>query len=251
MKNFKITVLWIIASIFAFQAISNLLLLRKESLALAKVNQQFSLPETNIYPELIKFRGWVMESFLYLPHSDLQKELWYDQRSILRQTALDGLSGRVGYCGENARVLINLLRARGIPARRLYLHANESTNHVVLEYFDKASQKWFVLDSLGMPALAEVLAKPVTAEELVADYTHPYRQFFRFNLVKGTGLENFPYFASYLIDDPYLFLTLFWSVLAILFVFVAAWVTNRTGCCQRPVESECESHSKSKYSKVA
>lgn len=50
-------------------------------------------------------------------------------RPFLRDTAADTLRTGKGRCGEAARVFVNMARAAGIPAQRLYLEGDKS--HVV------------------------------------------------------------------------------------------------------------------------
>lgn len=50
-------------------------------------------------------------------------------RPFLRDTAADTLSTGKGRCGEAARVFVNMARAAGIPAQRLYLEGRRA--HVV------------------------------------------------------------------------------------------------------------------------
>lgn len=50
-------------------------------------------------------------------------------RPFLRDTAADSLRTGKGRCGEAARVFVNMARAAGIPAQRLYLEGEKS--HVV------------------------------------------------------------------------------------------------------------------------
>jgi hypothetical protein len=50
-------------------------------------------------------------------------------RPFLRDTAADSLSTGKGRCGEAARVFVNMARAAGIPAQRLYLEGRRA--HVV------------------------------------------------------------------------------------------------------------------------
>ena len=56
-------------------------------------------------------------------------EFYARRRPFLRDTAADTLRTGKGRCGEAARVFVNMARAAGIPAQRLYLEGEKS--HVV------------------------------------------------------------------------------------------------------------------------
>ena len=88
---------------------------------------------------------------------------WRKDRPFLRHTASQTLHSGKGRCGEAARVFINLARAAGIPAQRLYLEGRKA--HVVVVVRDEGGRALVVdptnrfffpeveaLDGLKLPA---------------------------------------------------------------------------------------------------
>lgn len=65
-------------------------------------------------------------------------------RPFLRDTAADSLSTGKGRCGEAARVFINMARAAGIPAQRLYLEGRRA--HVVA-VVDRGDGRGLIVDA--------------------------------------------------------------------------------------------------------
>jgi hypothetical protein len=57
----------------------------------------------------------------------------HDPRPLLRASARRVLETGAGFCGENARVAVRLLRLAGVDAHRLYL-VGERWGHVVVEH---------------------------------------------------------------------------------------------------------------------
>jgi len=73
-------------------------------------------------------------------------------RPILRQTAVESLRSRQGFCGESARVAVLMLQALGIRANRIYL-IGERWNHVIVEH-EWLDGNWYLFDAFPDPATA-------------------------------------------------------------------------------------------------
>jgi hypothetical protein len=82
------------------------------------------------------------------------RDIWFyaERRPFLRDTAADTLRMGRGRCGEATRAFINMARAAGIPAQRLYLEGVKS--HVVA-LIDGADGRRTIVDSADNPFFAE------------------------------------------------------------------------------------------------
>jgi hypothetical protein len=82
------------------------------------------------------------------------RDIWFyaDRRPFLRDTAADTLRLGRGRCGEATRAFINMARAAGIPAQRLYLEGVKS--HVVA-LIDGEDGRRMIVDSADNPFFAE------------------------------------------------------------------------------------------------
>lgn len=74
-------------------------------------------------------------------------------RPFLRETAWETWQSRRAYCGEGARLLVNLLLASGIDAARLYLANETGYFHVAVAYRD--NDTWMLLPGVAAPAALE------------------------------------------------------------------------------------------------
>ena len=80
------------------------------------------VPEGDFDAEVVALRDYVRTHVRNVEFKGLT-------RPFLRDTAADTLRTGKGRCGEAARVFVNMARAAGIPAQRLYLEGEKS--HVV------------------------------------------------------------------------------------------------------------------------
>jgi hypothetical protein len=71
-------------------------------------------------------------------------------RPFLRQSAVESLRSRQGFCGESARVAVLVLGALGIRANRIYL-IGERWNHVIVEH-EWLDGDWYMFDAFPDPA---------------------------------------------------------------------------------------------------
>jgi hypothetical protein len=72
-----------------------------------------------------------------------------DPRPFLRATAAETIASGSGFCGENARVAILLLKMRGLRAHRLYLQGPR-WGHVAVEH--RWNDRWVLFDAHADPA---------------------------------------------------------------------------------------------------
>ncbi|HST53449.1 MAG TPA: transglutaminase-like domain-containing protein [Pyrinomonadaceae bacterium] len=79
-------------------------------------------------------------------------DFYADRRPFLRDTAAETLRMGKGRCGEATRVFINMARAAGIPAQRLYL---EGVKAHVVALIDGADGKRTIVDSADNPFFAD------------------------------------------------------------------------------------------------
>ncbi len=216
-------VLVIASGVFLGEVIRSAYLYRIEQDVLHSVNSLYQFKEPSLHESVRGLRTFALNTFLRRTNSSEEDILWFKTRPFLRQSALDSLTGRAVFCGESSRVMVALLRERGVRARRLYLHRDADTNHVVFEYQDIIDGKWYVVNSFIDEVLSPVLRERKEASTLVKDSTQPYTSFYHFKLA-GKKFEEAPYLVSVLVDSPYLLrlmlssLALLGSILSLVFV---------------------------------
>jgi hypothetical protein len=86
--------------------------------------------------DLIRLKDFLSQHI----HFDEKKK--YEERPILRQSALTTLKLGHGFCGENARVAILLMAMGGVRANRIYL-VGPQWGHVAVEHEWKDGWKFF------------------------------------------------------------------------------------------------------------
>jgi hypothetical protein len=110
----------------------------------------------------------------------------HDARSLLRASAARTLATGEGFCGENARVAVRILRLGGVPAHRLYLRGAR-WGHVVVEH--RWDGGWRVFDAHDDPrtSLPDESVGRIDAEDLAsfpnASAENPWRASHRIPLV--------------------------------------------------------------------
>ena len=156
--------------------------------------------------------------------TSLDKGRFYNlqNRPVLRHRARETWEHAEGYCGEGARVLVNMLDALGIRAARIILHMTTGGQHIAIAYFHDG--EWFLADSINSPAelnawlgteprLLESLIRfedrngtmvPVVTNPVFKRYS-----FFNWSRVFGSSLEvyqtrPFPRTVTLMIENPLL-----------------------------------------------
>ena len=144
-------------------------------------------------------------------------------RPFLRDTAADTLRTGKGRCGEAARVFVNMARAAGIPAQRLYLEGEQS--HVI-SVVGRDDGAVLIVDSSADPTYFQEL------EPLAAFASH--KEFRTFSTWRRTrALRALPSnFVSlgplpYLFENPHALLACLCILASAALLTLAAYVTLR------------------------
>jgi hypothetical protein len=182
-----------------------------ETQALKELNTAILIDGNNQFQKTIRLRNKILESFISQPKSLAQHNFWVNRRDLLRQTALQTLAGTSALCGEISRVLIKMLRAKNIRARRLYVYGEEGTAHVLFEYYDGLEKQWIAVNSFNnIDYLGQLLSVKTTAKKLFSKADSEkliYDKFSNLNyqLVAQFGYQHdIPYILSYFMDEVYL-----------------------------------------------
>lgn len=77
-------------------------------------------------------------------------------RPFLRNTAADTLRMGKGRCGEATRTFINMARAAGIPAQRLYLEGRKGEKAHVVAIVDGEDGSRLIVDAADRPLFADI-----------------------------------------------------------------------------------------------
>jgi len=149
--------------------------------------------------ELISDRGQLeaVHSFVAAGVAD-DPRFRFLPRPLLRQTAIETLRRRRGFCGESARVTVLLLRALGIRANRVYL-VGERWNHVIVEH-EWLDGGWYMFDAFPDPATqmtTEQLCTYESADPTTFPNVHdgnPWVDYYRWRplVLRGTSRSRPP-----------------------------------------------------------
>lgn len=177
---------------------------------------------------IVDAKDFMVVNYINLPKSKQQTDSWLASRSILRQTALETLQGKAALCGELSRVMIKILRALGVKARRLYLYGHEGTSHVMFEFFDDEKKIWIVANSFQSSDYLEkyLVDKDVTVRQLFlyADrklLVYDKYSNLNYDLVKIFGYQyDIPYILSFFLDEVYLSISFMFLSVFILFAYL-------------------------------
>jgi hypothetical protein len=176
------------------------------------VNSKNKVEYENVHLNVVGTRNYLLDKYIQEPKSDEQLALWMTSRGVLRQSAADSIVGKVTRCGENARLMVKVLRAQGIKSKRLYLYGGEGTSHVLFEYYNELDDKWYLINTFGTGghltslfddnkvSKSELFQRYTVAEIIyseVSDLNFPLKKLF------GADVE-LPYFVTYFMDEKYL-----------------------------------------------
>lgn len=144
-------------------------------------------------------------------------------RPLLRDTAADTLRTGKGRCGEAARVFVNMARAAGIDAQRLYLEGEKSHVITVVARNDGAV---LIVDSSADPTYFNEL------EPLSALTTHnEFRTFSTWRRTRALRAlpSNFVSLGplAYLFENPHALLACFCFLASALTFALAAYTARR------------------------
>jgi len=154
--------------------------------------------------------------------TSLDKGRFYDLRNrpVLRHRARETWEYAEGYCGEGARVMINMLDALGVRAARIILYMTTGGQHIAIAYFHNG--EWFLADSINSPAgfnawlgteprplgnLVGFEDRNGTMVPVVMNPVFERYSFFNWSRVFGSSLEvyqtrPFPRIMTLMIENP-------------------------------------------------
>lgn len=144
-------------------------------------------------------------------------------RPLLRNTAADTLRTGKGRCGEASRVFVNMARAAGIQAQRLYLEGEKS--HVIAVVIDEGGDV-LVVDSSADPTYFQDL-EPLSAVTRRAEFS-TYSVWRRTRALR-TLPPNFVGLGplAYLFENPHALLACLCLLASASTLLLAAYVARR------------------------
>ncbi len=183
--------------------------------------------------------------------TSLDNGRFYDLRNrpVLRHRARETWEHAEGYCGEGARVMVNMLDSLGIRAARIILHMTTGGQHIAIAYFHDG--EWFLANSINSPADFNVwlgtgphpLESLVGFEDrngtmvpVVTNSVFERYSFFNWSRVFGSSLEiyqtrPFPRIMTLMIENPPLIRIAvklgFLSLLALIFLLSGRLLQKR------------------------
>lgn len=142
-------------------------------------------------------------------------------RPFLRDTAADTLMTGKGRCGEAARVFVNMARAAGIPAQRLYLEGHKA--HVVAVVRDEGGRE-LIVDATNRFYFSEI--EPLGAferhEEFETYSTFGWRRLEVLRALPSNFVNLGP--LGYLLENPHALLAcLYFASSALALAAFARW----------------------------
>ncbi|MFL6256105.1 MAG: transglutaminase-like domain-containing protein [Pyrinomonadaceae bacterium] len=144
-------------------------------------------------------------------------------RPLLRDTAADTLRTGKGRCGEAARVFVNMARAAGINAQRLYLEGEKSHVISVVSRDDGAV---LVVDSSADPFYFHELAplSEITSRPEFSTYS-TWRRTRALRALPPNFVSLGP--LAYLFENPHALLACICFLASAMMLMLAAYVTRR------------------------
>lgn len=169
--------------------------------------------------DIISIKKYLLETI----HCDVNEKPRH--RSLLRATAMQTLKSGHGFCGDNARLAINILHVGGIKANRIYLFGKKWI-HIVVEM--KLKGQWFLFDGHNDPEmlLTDEMVCKIPSEEIDSyPNNYPMNPWLNFCRIKLLRRKPFPKswckirLASFLIlffENPNLIKAVFFLLLFLL-----------------------------------
>jgi hypothetical protein len=159
-------------------------------------------------------------------------------RPFLRDTAADSLRTGKGRCGEAARVFVNMARAAGLPAQRLYLEGRKP--HVVALVRDENGDP-FVVDATERYYFPDV--EPFDGlkrhQEFKTYSTFGWRRLGTLRMLPSNFVSLGP--LAYILENPHAFL-------ACLLFFSSASALTLAALIKRRLPRQLPQNSKQKFS---
>lgn len=149
---------------------------------------------------------------------------WYG-RPLLRDTAADTLRTGKGRCGEATRVFVNLARASGIDAQRLYL---DGIRLHVLALVRAGDGRALVVDAYDTPYVPEVepLEGLLDRHEFASYSTLGFRRLWLLRSLPSNEVALGP--LNYPIENPHALASLLWLAASALALTLAEVLQRRT-----------------------
>jgi hypothetical protein len=149
---------------------------------------------------------------------------WYG-RPFLRDTAGDTLRTGKGRCGEATRVFVNLARAAGVDAQRLYL---DGPRPHVLAVVRTGDGRRLAVDAYDRPYVPEVepVARLLSHPEFTSYSTLGFR---RLRLLRSLPSNEFSLGPlNYLLENPHALSSLLWFLASALALTLAEVLQRRS-----------------------
>jgi hypothetical protein len=202
------------------------------------VTSKIKIENNDIHNSVVQTRNYLLDKYIQEPKSPEQLALWMNTRGLLRQSAADTLGGKVTRCGENSRLMVNVLRELGIKSKRLYLYGDPGTAHVLFEYYNQHDNKWYMVNSFNdqveFKFLNSILdSNKIGTEDLferydVEDVVYYEATSLNYPLKKLFGPDvGVPYWLSYLMDAKHLLEVILLSGVMLFVVFIRSLLIRR------------------------
>src|SRR5947209_14019014 len=145
-------------------------------------------------------------------------------RPFLRDTAADTLRTGKGRCGEATRVFVNMARAAGIPAQRLYLEGKKSHVVAVISAEDGSS---LIVDSADRPYFADIepLSELPRHAEFSSYSTLGWRRLSALRKLPSNELSLGP--LGYIFENPHALIASLWLLASASSLAFAAVLRRR------------------------
>ncbi|HVF67600.1 MAG TPA: transglutaminase-like domain-containing protein [Pyrinomonadaceae bacterium] len=146
-------------------------------------------------------------------------------RPFLRDTAADTLHTGRGRCGEATRVFVNLARAAGVNAQRLYL---DGPRPHVLAVVRAGDGRRLVVDAYEPPYVPETepLERLLSHPEFTSYSTLGFRRMWPLRALPSHEIYLGP--LGYLFENPHALLSLLWFAASALALTLAEVLRRRT-----------------------
>ena len=198
----------------------------------------FNVPgEGSLHAKVAHLRDEILKHYVVKPKDETSLKAWLAQRSFLRQPAIETARGEPALCGELSRLVIKVLRAQGVQARRVYLYQSPATNHVVFEYQDPQTRQWYLMDSYASTDyLRDLLDRRALSSVELLTHADPHlliydkfgylpkSLFFRFG---EPFSRSIPYNVSWWFEEIYLLKSMGFAGLAALGAGLWFWMGLR------------------------
>jgi hypothetical protein len=201
------------------------------------VTSKINIENNDLHHSVVETRNYLLEKYIQEPKSPEQLALWHNTRGLLRQSAADTLIGKVTRCGENSRLMVNVLRELGIKSKRLYLYGDPGTAHVLFEYYNQHDNKWYMVNSFNDQVEFKFLNSILDPNKIekealferydIKDVVYYEATSLNYPLKKLFGADvRVPYWLAYLIDAKHLLEIILLSGCVFFIVLIRVLITR-------------------------